>query len=420
MNIKEYVMAEKNNLITWRRHFHQYPEPSQHEFKTMDFIENLLHEWQIPTVRVPKGGIIGTIDSGKPGYTVLMRADMDALPIPESPRNLCREKICVSKNPGYSHACGHDGHMSMLLTEAKILSSHRDEWDGKVVVVFEEAEEFGERGVGHIIQYLADHQIHIDACYGTHVRWDVPAGKMAILDGNVMAGTFFFRSKITGRGGHGSRPDLSVSPVDTFLAFANELQAFRMRAVDPTHCMTYSFGAVQAGQEPNVIPDTLTFAGTSRFFTNADGLAFHRTFHRLLDSACANFECQGAMIEDQMLPVVENDPTCAALARQGIGQYVGDQTVIPVEPWMASETYSLYVALYPGILAFTGIQDAAVGSGANHHTPAFDLAEDGLVTGAMSALAYVVTILREKPDLTAFKPADRDTLLRLLADGSHV
>lgn len=419
MNIRDYVAKEKENIIAWRRHFHEHPEPSQGEFKTMDFIEARLHEWNIPTVRVLKGGIIGTIDSGKAGYTVLLRADMDALPIQESPKNLCKEKVCVSKNPGYSHACGHDGHMAMLLAEAKILAAHTDEWEGKVLVVFEEAEEFGERGVGHIMDYIRSHDLHVDACYGTHVRWDIPAGKMAILDGNVMAGTFFFRSKITGHGGHGSRPDLSVSPIDCFLSFANALQSFRMRAVDPTHCMTYSFGAVQGGTEPNVIPGELTFAGTSRFFTNDDGVRFHQKFHQILDNECENFDCKGSMIEDQSLPVVENDGTCVAMARQGIQKYVGDDVLYPVEPWMASETYSVYLTAFPGILTFTGIQDAAVGSGANHHTPAFDLAEDGLFTGVASALAYTITILTEKPDLSSFTPKDVDEVLRLLADGSR-
>lgn len=419
MNIQAYVEAERQQLIAWRRHFHEYPEPSQKEFKTMDFIEERLHEWNIPTVRIPKGGIIGTIDSGTPGYTVLMRADMDALPITENHRNLCKEKVCLSKNPGYSHACGHDGHMAMLLTEAKILASHRDEWDGTVLVVFEEAEEFGERGVGHIMEYIIDHQIHVDACYGTHVRWDIPAGKMAVLDGNVMAGTFFFRAQINGKSGHGSRPDLSVSPIDAFLSFANALQSFRMRSVDPTHCMTYSFGAVQAGQEPNVIPDTLTFAGTSRFFTNSDGITFHRKFHQILDNECENFGCSGKMIEDQSLPVVENDSICVGLAKKGIARHVGADTVVDVEPWMASETYSVYLAAFPGILAFTGIKDDTVGSGANHHTPEFDLAEDGLITGAASALAYVTTILEEKPDLSSFKPANIQQVLSLLKDGSQ-
>lgn len=414
MDIIKYVTAEKDNLISWCRHFHEYPEGSQHEFKTMDYIDALLKEWGIPTVRVPHGGIIGTIDSGKPGYTVLMRADMDALPIQEDPINLKKHKICVSKNDGFSHACGHDGHMSMLLTEAKILAAHKDEWEGKILVVFEEAEEFGERGIGYLMRYITEHNIHVDACYGTHVRWDIPVGKMAVLDQGVMAGTFFFRVKIHGKSGHGSRPDLSVSPVDAFLSFSNALQSFRMRSVDPTHCLTYSFGSIQAGHEPNIIPEELMFAGTCRFFTNEDGTLFREKFHQLLDNECANFGCTSEMVEEQCFPVTFNDSTCAALARKGIEEQVGKDVLVNVEPWMASETYSIYIAMYPGILAFTGIKDDEVGSGANHHTPKFDIGEKGLVTGVESALAYVLTMLKEKPDLSHFKPANLEELLELV------
>lgn len=414
MDIQKCVLQEKEELISWRRHFHEYPEGSQQEYKTMDFIEELLHTWQIPTVRVPHGGIIGIIDSGKPGYTVLMRADMDALPIQESPVNLKKDKVCVSKHEGFSHACGHDGHMAMLLGEAKILATHTAEWEGKVMVVFEEAEEFGERGIGYLMRYITEQGIHIDTCYATHVRWDIPAGKLAVLDDGVMSGTFFFRVKIHGKGGHGSRPDLSVNPIDAFLSFSNALQSFRMRHVDPTHCLTYSFGAIQAGREPNIIPEELTFAGTCRFFTNEDGNVFRKKFYQLLTNECENVGCTFEMMEEQCFPVTCNDTICAALARKGITEQLGSGVLADAEPWMASETYSIYISMYPGILAFTGIKDEEVGCGANHHTPQFDIGEDGLVTGVAGALAYVLAILKEKPDLSHFTPGNLDEMLALV------
>lgn len=414
MDIKKLVEEEAPQLIQWRRHFHEYPEGSQHEFKTMEYIEGYLKEWNIPFVKVPHGGILGTIDSGKPGFTVLMRADMDALPIEEDPINLKKHKIVVSKNKGFSHACGHDGHMSMLLTEAKILAAHRDEWEGKVIVMFEEAEEFGERGVGHLLAYLRDNKIHVDACYGTHVRWDVPAGKMGILDGGVMAGAFFFRVKLHGKGGHGSRPDLSLNPVDAFLAIAGDLQSFRVRSVAPDHCLTYSFGCVQAGHEPNVIPEELMFAGSCRFFTEEDGQKFRTLFHQIVDSESANFGCRAEIVEDQYFTVTTNDPTCAALARKAVEKEVGPDVLTEPERWMASETFAVTLAEYPGILAFTGIKDDEVGSGANHHTAKFDIGEKGLITGAESALAYVLALLKEKPDLSHFKSADLDKMIAIM------
>ncbi len=414
MDIKTYVQAETERLIALRRHFHEYPEPSQKEFKTMDYIEEQLKDMGLDSVRVPRGGILATIDSGKPGYTVLMRADIDALPIQEDPVNLTKPKVCVSKNDGYCHACGHDGHMAMLLTEGRILAAHRDEWAGKVILMFEEAEEFGERGGGHLLRYLRDHQIHVDTCYGTHVRWDIPAGKMAVLDGGVMAGAFFFRVKLNGHGGHGSRPDLSVNPIDAFLAFGSALQSFRMRAVSPDHCLTYSFGSLHAGQEPNIIPPELHFAGTCRFFDDTDGKAFRKQFHELLDHICAEYGCTAEMEEEQYFTVAANDAVCAQLARRTIAETLGEDTLYPAEHWMASETFAVALATYPGVLAFTGIMDPEVGSGANHHNAKFDIGEKGLVTGVESALAYVLALLKEKPDLSAFKAADLDDMLKLM------
>ena len=246
----------------------------------MDYIENFLHGLEIETVRVPHGGVFGFIDSGKPGWTVLMRADIDALPIREDPVNLSKERVCISKNDGVMHACGHDGHMAMLLTEAKILALHKSDWEGKVVLMFEEAEEMGERGIAPMLRYLRDHHIHVDTCFGTHVKWDLPAGKVGILYGTAMAGAYFFRIKLHGKSGHGSRPDMAVSPIECFISIASELRSYRMRVTAPTDSFTYSFGSVEAGHEPNIIPEELMFAGTARCTRNEDGLAFRKTLLR--------------------------------------------------------------------------------------------------------------------------------------------
>ncbi len=409
LDIKTCVEAEEEFLISLRRHFHEHPELSQQEFETMDFIEEKLHAWGIETVRVPHGGIFGTIDSGKPGWTVLMRADMDALPIEENPRNLVREKVCISKNPGVSHACGHDAHMAMLLTAAKILSAHKDEWEGKVLLMFEEAEEMGERGIDHLLRYLAAHQVHVDVCYGTHMMYCLPAGKVAVMYDGVLAGAFFFRVKIHGKSGHGSMPHLAVSPIDCFHAFYAALQSYRMRKVAPKNCLTYSFGMVQAGDTPNVIPDTLTFAGTARCFVNADGLSFRDDFWKLLQSTCENFGCTAEIVEDQYFPVTDNNKDCVTLAKRAIAERVGD-IMEDTDPWMASETFSMTESIYPGLFTLTGAKNDALGTGANHHTPEFDLDESGLKCGVEASLAYVLAMLEEKPHI-AFTPGDLDAIL---------
>ena len=145
--------------VRLRRHFHENPEPSNEEIDTIAFLENDLKHLGIPTINVKDGGLLGIIDSGKPGKTLLMRADTDALPIMENPQNLKQAKCCVSKRPGYSHACGHDGHMAMLLTATRILQAHKDAFKGKILLCFERGEE--ESGdIQNLLPYLVNELGH--------------------------------------------------------------------------------------------------------------------------------------------------------------------------------------------------------------------------------------------------------------------
>lgn len=415
MNIKKIVEGEKSTLITFRRYLHEHPELSQKEFKTMDYIEDHLHEWNIRTVRVPRGGVLGFLDGKGDGASVLMRADIDALPIQEDLKNLGHERVCISQNKGVMHACGHDGHTSMLLTDAKILADHRDEWSGHVIFMFEEAEEMGFRGVGPLLTYLHDHHIKVDYCFGTHVLFNIPSGKIGIRYGAMLAGAYFFRVQIHGVGGHGSMPHMAKSPIETFVSFASELRSYPMRMIDPSHHFTYSFGGVNAGKEPNIIPSELEFAGTARFTNNDDGLAFRKAMHDLLAKVNETYGTTYTFIDDQYFPVTSNHvKELVDLAARAIDENVGPHTVdmdFPV--WMAAETFSITESVYPGVFVFTGIKNDAVGSGAPHHTPEFDIDEAGLVTGVEAALSYVLTVLKEQPKVD-FKPGDLKSMLKLV------
>lgn len=417
MDIKRLAEAEAERITALRRHFHRHPELSLQEFATMDFIEAELKKLDIPFVRVPYGGVLGFLDSGKPGWTVLMRSDIDALPIQESKTNLRREKACVSENSGVSHACGHDGHMAMLLTEAKILAEHKDSWDGKIVFMFEEAEEMGDRGISSMLRYLEKQHIHIDVCWGSHVMHCVPVGKIALMYGSMLAGAFFFRGTIHGKSGHGSMPNLAVNPIDCFTAFATTLESYRMRRIRPDTSFTYSFGMVQAGDTPNVIPDTLTFAGTARYLDNESGEQFRTDFWKLLHDVCEDFGCTAEAVEDQFFPATVNTKECVDVGRRAIASVLGEEALFDMPPWMAAETFALTVLSYPGVFAFTGIQDEETGSGANHHTPEFDVDERGLVYGVEAALAYVLTMLKEKPSFPSFQKKDLESMLALAEIG---
>ena len=280
--------------------------------------------------------------------------------------------------------------------------------------MFEEAEEMGERGIAPMLRYLRDHHIHVDTCFGTHVKWDLPAGKVGILYGTAMAGAYFFRIKLHGKSGHGSRPDMAVSPIECFISIASELRSYRMRVTAPTDSFTYSFGSVEAGHEPNIIPEELMFAGTARCTKNEDGLAFRKTLLEVTKNTAALHGCTVEVVEDQYFPVTVNTKECVDLARKAVVDQLGEGALDRNCPmWMATETFSITESTWPGVFFFTGIYDKDVGSGSPHHTPKFDIAENGLVTGVAAALSYVTAVLKEKPACPSFHAVDLESMLKL-------
>lgn len=405
-HLLQAVQEEAAELTAIRRHCHTYPELSRQETNTMAYIQKKLTQYGIDNCHVENGGIIGWIDSQKPGKTLLLRADIDALPIEEADTNLTQQRVCRSSTPGIMHACGHDGHIAMQLVAAKLLHKWKDQWSGRIVLMFEQGEE--ESGpLAYLLQFLEEKSgWHIDACYATHVRWDIPTGKIAVCRDAPMAGGFGFEIKIIGHGGHGSRPDLAQSPIDCFHAFYSDLQALRMRVVPPLSGLTVSIGSLHSGSALNIIPNDLTFSGTCRFFSYAQaGKRFYEEFLRILDSACHTYSCTYEILHmPKPLFEVQNNPVCTKIAEQAVTSCIGPDALTTCSPWMASETFAITSRLYPGVLTFTGIANKEKGCGANHHTPEFDLDEDGLIYGTTACIGYALNYLALQPDIPFARP----------------
>ena len=401
-----YAMAQAcfADMVTLRRHFHTWPEMGPEEqVNTMARIMQELDRLEIPYVHVPYGGIIARIDGPADGRTVLLRADMDALPIQEDPQNLAGPRVCISQVPGVMHACGHDAHTAMLLAEARILKQLQPQLKGPVVLVFEEGEE-GFPFIEQICRYLDSAQIHIDTCYAAHVRWDIPAGKITCFPGAAMSGQYHFSVRLFGKSGHGSRPDLAASPVDCFCQLYSVMQSLRMKTVRPDTSLTWSVGILQAGELFNVIPEELEFHGSIRFMDRESGEAFWNSFRQALDHVCTLCGCTYILRCLQHLLPVMNDPACTALCRQAVSRALGPDSLYDGAPWMASESYSYLCNMIPGVFAFVGIRNEALGAGANHHTPQFDLDESAMVQGVTAALAYTLAFQDSPPDTAAFVP----------------
>lgn len=394
MDIRKLLEDNKEYIIAMRRQFHSHPEISWQETETMARIEAELDGMDIEHERVEHGGVLGYIRGGKPGKTVLLRADIDALPVQEAAENLKGAKPCVSENAGVCHACGHDGHIAGLLGAAKILGEHREELSGNVVLMFEEAEELMEN-VLNLQNRVKERGFAVDTAAGLHLYAGLDTGKIAILDGNTMSGAYLFHVVLKGRGGHGSRPDLSISPIDCFCAVYAALQGGRMRKVSPFDMFTLSICKVQGGNTHNVIPDEMRFAGSVRYLNIEAGKWFKGFLRETLDQICPLYEC-GYEIEIESGPAlpVYNDPACAAAGREAVTALFGQDCIESPEPWMASETFAETLNIWPGFFALVGIKNEEKGTGAAHHNPKFDIDEDALVYAAGTLLSYTVNVLK--------------------------
>ena len=400
MTTIELLRPYEAQMIADRRWLHEHPELSGQETQTLEYITRALEEMGLSVHVVPDGGVIGVLNEKAEGSCVLLRADVDALPVLESAKNLSGERCCMSQNPGVMHACGHDAHAAMLLGAARALSAHREDVPGCVLFIFERGEEKGGKGfLENLLPYIDEH-FNVGACYATHVRWDIPSGKIAVPDGIAMAGGFGFRLAIHGRGGHGSRPDLASSPIDCFCEIHQQVSALRMRTISPDQVLTYSLGMVQSGEQSNVIPETLEFAGTVRTYDTANaGERFAAEMRTTINHTCAARGCQAEYTHfSKPLYEVRNNARAAEMMRQAIVQNIGTESLIECQPWMASETMSAYLKLWPGVLTFTGIRNEELGSGANHHTPQFDVDEAALLPGSAAACGYVLRFFSERPD----------------------
>lgn len=399
MTTLEMIRPYEAQMIADRRWLHEHPELSGQEEKTLEYIVSALRELKLGVHVVPNGGLIATLNEGAQGPCVLLRADVDALPISESAENLAGQRCCVSQNAGVMHACGHDAHAAMLLGAARALAERRESLPGCVLFVFEQGEEKGGKGfLENLLPYIDAH-FSVDACYATHVRWDIPTGKIAVPQSMAMAGGFGFDVTIHGRSGHGSRPDLAASPIDCFCAIHQQLSSLRLRAIAPDQVLTYSLGAVHSGEQSNVIPDSLRFAGTVRTDDTAHaGDRFAQQMREVIDHTCAAHGCRAEYTHfSRPLYETRNHADAARHAAQAIAAHIAEQTLTDCQPWMASESMSAYLRLWPGVLTFTGIRNETLGTGANHHTPQFDVDEAALLPGAAAACAFALDFLVKRP-----------------------
>ena len=261
--IRQLADRAEPDVIRYRRQVHTYAEVAETEFKTKALVLEQARRLGLPWEEVPTTSVIVRLETGRPGRCVALRADMDALPMAENPRNLTGPRTCCSEQPGTAHGCGHDAHTAMLLGAMQVLTALRDRLCGTVLFCFEEGEERGS-GVRALLDALEKYKV--DFCWAIHVYAGLEEGKMSVDPGPRMAGASLIDVRFTGRGGHGSRPDLSVNPVFCGAAFLNELCVAFSNQITAGQTVTMGITMFHAGEALNVIPNTAEIKGTFRFF----------------------------------------------------------------------------------------------------------------------------------------------------------
>ena len=385
MNIRSEIKDIEKNIIDWRRDFHQYPELGFDEHRTSKIIGEALKEMGLaPQMNVGKTGVTADLTFGE-GPTIALRADMDALPMQET-----SGLDFSSKHDGVMHACGHDGHMAMLLGAAKVLTQNGDSFNGTVRFIFQPAEE----GAGGARYMIEDGCLDgVDEIYGIHVWNYQPVGEVRITDGPVLAAADMFEIKIKGIGGHGAAPQGTIDAVVVASHLVQALQTIVSRNTNPLESTVVTIGTINGGHNFNIIADEVTLSGTARAYTEENRNLIKTRMAEIIDGVAKTFGAEISFdYEDGYPPTINHtDPTNKVL--KAAERVVGEKAGMPYLS-MGGEDFSYYLQKIPGCFFF-------VGSAPNdqklfetpHHCSHFTMDERALLVGPSIYLNLVDDLL---------------------------
>jgi len=363
----------KAQLVAWRRHLHRHPELSFQEYNTADFVEAQLRGFGgLAIERMTPTSVVARLIGAYPGKTLALRADMDALPIQEE-----NGHEFVSQAPGVMHACGHDGHTSMLLAAAKLLAARQHKLHGEIRFIFQHAEEMPPGGARELVE--AGAVDGVDWIVGEHLSSLLPLGQIGLGYGATAASPDNFSIVIKGSGGHAGTPHRTIDAIAIGAQVVTNLQHIVSRYTDPLERLVVSVTQFTAGASHNVIPDTALLRGTVRCFDDKLRREVPRQIERLIAGITS---AHGASYELDYLfgydPVV-NDDELTGIIEEVAGK-VAD-TVLRLPPGMGAEDFSAYQRKVPGTFVMIGAGNPERGIVHPHHHPKFDFDEDALPIG---------------------------------------
>jgi amidohydrolase len=385
--------AEYAELVATRRDLHAHPELAFQERRTSTLVAERLRALGY-TVKTGVGrtGVVGLMRGGatvsRSERKVLLRADMDALPIQE-----VNQVPYHSTVPGVMHACGHDAHVAIGLGVAKRLAAERSEWRGTVKFVFQPAEESG-KGAQAMIDDGALDSPTADAAFGLHLISHLPVGTIAATAGAIMGSVDNWVVRIRGRGGHAAMPQDAVDPVLAAAHVVTAVQSLVSRGADPFDHLVVSVTRVTAGTTSNVIPEEAELEGTIRTMGGPLYAEAPDRFGALVKSVAAAFGCTAAIEYARQTPPVVNDEVMTALVAGAARQIVGEKNVTARERMLGGEDFAFFLQRVPGCFAWVGCGNAEKGCDAPHHSPRFDIDEEAMVIGVDLLERVVLEYLR--------------------------
>lgn len=378
-DLKNEVLLNEDLVIRWRRALHAIPEVGSDLPETEKFICDRLAEMGLACRRYSNGGISAVIEGKAPGKTIAFRADMDALPIREE------TGLPFASTNGAMHACGHDAHVAMLLGAAKILSAHTDAFSGKVVLLFQPAEETT-GGAKTMVEEgcLADPKV--DRFISFHIGRlfkDVPNGCIGVKKGSMMASVSAFYVTVHGVGGHGARPHECVDPILVSCEMIQSLQKLVSRELNPVHGAAVTVGKIAGGTVENIIPEEVRFMGTVRALTEEDAAYLEKRITTMLPCIAEANRATVDVRYESFYPSTENDPEVTEFLKTCAEKVVGRKHVVDIaEPTTATEDVAYYIREVPGSFGILGSWKAHDdGEMYPHHNAKFHLDESTFKIG---------------------------------------
>lgn len=387
MDIKALAKDAESYIIERRRYYHAHPELSEQEKETRDAIHRDLTALGVTDIRDFDNcyGLIADIHGGKPGKTVALRTDIDALPVQEE-----TGLPFASCNEGVMHACGHDAHIAILLGAAKILMQVREELCGTVRLIVQPQEEVVN---GSRLMIEGGALEGVDAVYGTHVWGDMAAPYIDFTSGKRMAYAGLFNITVEGVSAHGSAPHLGADAITAAASIILNLQQYVSRANDPLNPLVLTIGTIKGGTRCNVIPNRVHMDGTLRSFTKE---RHEEVMRRIIENTAEALGVKATLTyEDVVDPVLNTDEHLVHLAQNAVTKLYGAEALGHLPTMMGSEDFANYMSVVPGVFGFVGSGNPEKGCTYTNHHEKYDIDEDILQRGAGVMAQFAVDFLSE-------------------------